>query len=192
MWVLLLLLLVNIHAERVMLKEGSIEKQTYGKDGLILFHYDYPDYWNSIIEDTRLNITFFEVNCNLYDVCQQWSDTIPHLVYSVDNSIWKAVKTDDIEDFIFRTFEKRCVFNRIKCKEHELRTIEMFEEEPVEVIEEAIDDLRANVVEIEATFADYYKQIQEEFEKKRVDVRKQLEQVEESINILQDLKDASL
>ena len=181
------LLLISASAEHIILKEGSINEQTYGKDGLMLFHYDYPDYWQRIIQNTKQNITFFEVNCQLFDVCNVWSDTFPHLVYSVDNKMWKPVDSDNLEVFIFETFEKRCVYNRLKCKEHELDTLLLFDEESPEVIQLAIDDLRNKVSEIEATFADYYQKIQNEFEKKRIEMRDKLEQAEDSIKILEDL-----
>lgn len=184
-WIFLLFGLVN--SEHVILKEGSIEQQTFGKDGLILFYYDYPDYWDNLVNNTQQNLTFFELNCKKYDVCTEWSDTFPHLVYSVDNSIWEPVETENLELFIFETFEKRCVYNIPKCKKHELETLKAFEDQSVEVIQGAIDDLRNKVAEFEATFEDYYKKLQEEFNKKRSEIRDQLEKAEDSIKVLNDL-----
>ena len=184
-WLLLLFVVAN--SEHIILKEGSIEKQTLGKDGLLLFHYDYPDYWHELVNNTQQNLTFFEINCEVYDVCSEWSDTFPHLVYSVDNSMWEPVETDNLQLFIFEQFEKRCAYNRPKCKQHELETLEMFEEESKEVIQGAIDDLRTKIADFEATFADYYRQLQEEFNAKRSEIRDQLERAEESIHVLEDL-----
>lgn len=183
----LFLLFLSANAEHIILKEGSLEKQTLGKDGLILFHYEYPDYWHDLVNNTKQNLTFFEVNCAVYDICSEWSDTLPHLVYSVDNSMWEPVETDNLEMFLFEHYEKRCVYNRPKCKEHELNTLNLFEEESKEVLEEAIDDLRITITDFEATFADYYRQLQEEFNKKRSEIRDQLEKAEDSIKVLEDL-----
>jgi len=185
LWLILLFSIVN--AEHIVLKEGSIEKQTLGKDGLILFHYDYPDWWMPLIQNTSQNLTFFELDCNVYDVCEEWSDTFPHLVYSVDNSMWESVNTDDLSDFLFEHFEKRCVYNRPKCKEHEIETLQRFETQNSTVIKQTVDKLRNNIAEFEATFADYYRQLQDEFNQKRTEIRDQLEKTEESIAVLEDL-----
>jgi len=186
MW-LIFLLFGLATSEHVILKEGSLEKQTLGQDGLILFYYEYPDYWKQLIINTEQNLTFFEIDCKRYDICREWSDTFPHLVYSVDNSVWKPVKDDNLELFIFETFEKRCVYNRPKCNKHELETLKAFEEQPVQVIQNAIYDLQNKIAEFEATFEDYYKQLQEEFNRKRSEIRDQLEKAEDSIKVLNDL-----
>ena len=191
----LLLLLVSMpligQSEHIVLGEGSLEQQTMGKDGIILFHYEYPDYWSPLIKNTTVNLTFFELDCNLYeDFCKEYSTTFPHLMYSVDNSLWQPITEENLNLFLFENFERRCAYNILKCKDHELETLHSFEQQPNEVIEQAIDKLRSKVVEFEATFADYYRQIEEEFNKKRMKIRQQLEKTEESIKVLQDILEA--
>jgi hypothetical protein len=65
---------------------------------------------------------------------------MPEKIYSVENSIWEKVE-DDLQQFTFDTFERRCVYNREKCNEDQLNTLEEFEQESPETINNAIDDL---------------------------------------------------
>jgi hypothetical protein len=188
---LLLLCLTLTHAHTpIVLEEGSLDKQTLGKDGMILLYETYPDEWDKIVDFAQdiSDVYFFEVNCNLFeDWCANY--TLPSLLYSVENSKWEPVALDeDIYDFVFDTFEKRCVLNRVKCNEDELKTIAEFEHESPDTISSAVDELRGRIAEFEATFEDYYQKLQDEFNSKRVEIRDSIEKTEEVINILNDLR----
>lgn len=177
--------------EPIVLDEGSLDQQTLGKDGLLLLYKTYPDEWTSIIDSSEdiENINFFEVNCNYFhDFCSKHTDTFPTILYSVENSIWEKINIDEnLEDFVFHTFERRCVYNRDKCNEDELKAIEEFEGETPETINAAIDELRTRIVEFEATFEEYYQKIQDEFNKKRINIRDSILKTEEIIKVLDDL-----
>lgn len=185
---LLLLTLTHAH-EPIVLGEGSLDQQTLGKDGLLLLYKEYPDEWTSIIDYAEYipDMHFFEVNCNnFYEFCLTHTTTFPTILYSVENSIWERVE-EDLEQFVFDTFERRCVYNREKCNDDELKTLEEFEGEQPETIKKAIDDLKNRIVEFEATFEDYYQKLQDEFNKKRIDIRDSILKTEEIIKVLNDL-----
>lgn len=185
---LLLFTLTYAH-EPIVLEEGSLDQQTLGKDGLLLLYKEYPDEWTSIMEyaEDIEDLYFFEVNCNnFHEFCLTHTKTFPTILYSVENSIWEKVE-DDLQQFTFDTFERRCVYNREKCNEDQLNTLEEFEQESPETINNAIDDLRGRIVEFEATFEDYYQKLQDEFNKKRIDIRDSILKTEEIINLLNDL-----
>ena len=62
-----------------------------------------------------------------------------------------------------------------------------FEGEQPETIKNAIDDLKNRIVEFEATFEDYYQKLQDEFNKKRINIRDSILKTEEIIKVLNDL-----
>lgn len=189
---IIFLLLLSVSGEVVVLKEGSLEQQTLSKDGFILYYEKkQPDAWLDLIQSSQdvTNITFFEMNCTKYECSQsEFVKELPSLVYSVENSIWEPVPLDDaLYDFTYKTFVKSCFLNRIKCKDHELDVIQKFDNESIETIQNAAGELTSRIAELEATFADYYKQLEREFHKKRLEIRSDLEKTEDMINVLNDM-----
>lgn len=190
--VLLTLILISASSEVIVLEEGSLEQQTLSKDGFILYYEKIqPVEWTELIDQTKFipDIYFFEMNCTKYDCTQsEFVKEMPTLVYSVDNSIWDHVDLkSDIYSFAYETFVKNCFLNRKKCKDHELETLKQFENESVDTLEYTIDDLTNRIAELEATFSDYYKKLEEEFNKKRLEIRGDLEKTEDIIDVLKDI-----
>lgn len=189
---ILFLILHIANAEKIILKEGSLERQTLSKDGFILFYEDMPPpEWTNIIKQSEniKDLYFFEMNCTKYDCSQnEFVNSYPTLVYSVDNSIWENIDIkSDLYTFTFETFEKSCFINRKKCKDHELETLNNFENESQETLQNTLDELNNRVAELESIFQNYIQQIQEDFNKKRLEIRKDLEITEDMIGILKDI-----
>jgi hypothetical protein len=189
---LLPLLFLCASTEVIVLEEGSLEQQTLSKDGFILYYEKtQPPEWVELIEQTEFiaEIFFFEMNCSKYDCTKsEFVTTLPCLVYSVDNSIWENIDIkSDLYSFTYENFVKNCFLNRKKCKDHELQTLINFENESENTIQETIDELTNRIAELEATFYDYHKKLEEEFNKKRLEIRGSLEKTEDMINVLKDI-----
>lgn len=185
-------MLLSVSAEVVVLEEGSLEQQTLSKDGFILYYEKtQPQEWTNLIDETTFipDLYFFEMNCTKYDCTQsEFVDTLPTLVYSVDNSIWDHVDLkSDLYTFTYKNFIKNCFLNRIKCKDHELETLNQFENESADTLSNTIDDLTNRIADLEATFSDYHRKIEQEFNQKRLEIRADLEKTEDMIDVLKDI-----
>lgn len=186
-----LLIIYCVNAEVVKLKEGSLEHQTLGKDGFILFYKTKPDIWDEMIavSEKLVNVTFFEMDCEKYECSEnELVNGYPSIVYSVDNQFWEPFDlSENTYDFIFNTFVKDCTINRDKCKPHELSTLLEFEDETSDNIINAKNDLQNRVAQLESSFEEYYKNLEKEYHKKRAEIRDDLEKVEDMIHILNKL-----
>ena len=186
--------LVNylVSSEVIVLNEGSLEQQTLSKDGFILYYEkQQPNEWTKLIEQTQEipDLYFFEMNCTKFDCTQsEFVSQLPTMVYSVDNMIWENIDIQsDLYTFTYETFIKNCFLNRKKCKDHELETLKEFENESADTVRDTIDELTNRIAELEAAFSDYYKKMEEDFNKKRLEIRADLENTEDMIAVLKDI-----